>query len=356
LIDDSKVYEAIFNDAPDALVIVDESGVIIAANARAETLFGWPLEELRGSPFSRLVPERFQSVHAEHVRGFFAAPDARPMRAGIDLWAKHADGTEFPVEISLSPVRTEHQTFVAAAVRDVSAQRERFRILVEGVRDYALYLLDPNGYVMSWNAGAERITGYSTAEAIGMHVSSFYPPADRSAGVPQKILDQAAEHGHHLEEGWRIRKDGSQFWATTVTTALYDHRGQTRGFSKLVRDETERQVLMREREKALRWFRTVIDACPVGLLLFEGPNGEHVEANSAAVRITGRQPDPSSGCQQYVGTLCYADGRTVPLEQMPSRRAMQGEPLAAGQEYLFQRFDGSNGPRSSLTISDSRST
>jgi PAS domain S-box-containing protein len=340
LVAESKVYEAIFNDAPDALLIVDERGLITAANAQAEKLFGWSPEQLRGSPLARLVPERFHAAHDEHVHNFFSAPKARPMGAGLDLWAKRADGREFPVEISLSPVRTEHRTFVAAAVRNVSSQQERFRLLVEGVRDYALYMVDSEGYVISWNAGAEHIKGYSAAEALGMHFSSFYAPEDRSSDVPETILRRAAKHGHSLEEGWRLRKDGSRFWATIVTTALYDHQGQLRGFSKLVRDETERQLLMRERERALRWFRTVIDTCPVGLLLFEGPAGDHVEANSAAVRITGRQPDPDLGCRQYIGTLCYADGRTVPTEQLPSSRALGGQTLTAREEYLFQRFDG----------------
>ena len=337
----SKVYEAIFNGAPDALLIVDERGLIAAANGQAEKLFGWSPEQLRGSPLARVIPERFHVAHDGHVRNFFSAPKARPMGAELDLWAKRADGQEIPVEISLSPVRTAHGTLVAAAIRDASRQHERFRLLVEGVRDYALYMVDPKGYVMSWNAGAEHIKGYSTAEALGMHLTSFYPPEDRVSDVPPEILRRAAQHGHDFEEGWRVRKDGSRFWASVVTTALYDHQGQLRGFSKLVRDETERQSLIRQRERALRWFRTVIDTCPVGLLLFEGPTGEHVEANSAAVRITGRQPDPDLGCRQYVGTLCYADGRPVPTEELPSSRALRGQTLAAGEEYLFQRFDGS---------------
>jgi PAS domain S-box-containing protein len=337
----SKVYEAIFNSAPDALLIVDERGLIAAANGQAEGLFGWSPEQLRGSPLARLIPERFHAAHDAHVRNFFSALKPRPMRAGLDLWAKQADGKEIPVEISLSPVRTEHGTLVAAAVRDVSQHYERFRLLVEGVRDYALYMVDPKGYVMSWNAGAEHIKGYSTAEALGMHLSSFYPPEDRLSDVPRETLRRAARHGHDFEEGWRVRKNGLRFWASIVTTALYDRQGQLRGFSNLVRDETERRLLMRERERALRWFRTVIDTCPVGLLLFEGPTGEHVEANSAAVRITGRQPDPDLGCRQYVGTLCYGDGRPVPTEELPSSRVLRGQTLTAGEEYLFQRFDGS---------------
>jgi PAS domain S-box-containing protein len=334
------MYEAIFNSAPDALLVVDERGCIVTANAQAERLFGWSIEQLRGSQLARLIPERLRAVHDQHVRAFLAAPKARPMGTGLELWAKRANGSEVPVEISLSPVQTEQGRFVAAAVRDVSYQQERFRLLVEGVRDYALYMVDPDGYVMSWNAGAEHIKGYSAAEALGMHVACFYDPEDVSTGLPGSILRRAAERGHDLEEGWRIRKDGSRFWASVVTTALYDEKGRPRGFSKLVRDETERQQLIRERERTLRWFRTVIDNCPVGLLLFEGPSGDRVEANRSAIRITGRQADPERGREQYVGVLRYANGRPVPIEQLPSCRALRGETIAAGEEYLFQRPDG----------------
>jgi PAS domain S-box-containing protein len=261
------------------------------------------------------------------------------MGVGLDLWAKRADGREFPVEISRSPVHTEHGRFVAAAIRDVFYQQERFRLLVEGVREYGLYMVDPEGRVVSWNAGAEHIKGYSAAEALGMHVARFYSPEDVAAGLPEAILRRAVERGHDLEEGWRVRKDGSRFWATVVTTALYDDLGQLRGFSKLVRDETERQQLIRERERTLRWFRTVIDTCPVGLLLFEGPRGDRVEANSSAIRIMGQEPDPEPGREHNIGPLSHADGRPVATEQMPSSRALRGETIAAGEEYLLQRPD-----------------
>lgn len=111
-------------------------------------------------------------------------------------------------------------------------------------------------------------------------------------------------------------------------------------FSKLVRDETERQQLIHERERALRWFRTVIDTCPVGLLLFQGPSGHCVEANSAAVRMIGRQLDFRLGREQYFGKLCSGDGTPLPNERMPGLRALKGEIIAAGEEYLLQRLDG----------------
>jgi len=348
------LYEAIFDAAPDALLLVDQEANIFTANAPAEKLFGFSREELHGSPLDRLIPERFRAVHETHVRGFLAAPHARPMGVGLDLWARRKDGTEVPVEISLSPVQTEQGMFVAAAIRDISQRRaaeqalresdERFRLLVEGAHEYALFMLDPEGRVASWNPGAERLKGSPAADALGQPIARFYPPEDVAAGVPQAILQLATERGYSVEEGWRLRADGSRFWATVVTTALRDDRGRLRGFAKLVRDETERQLAMRDRERALRWLRTVIESVPVGLLLFEGPSGEHVEANSYAVQMFGRPIDAERGSEQYRHQVHHADGRPVGVEELPSHRALRGQTIEAGEELLLRRPDGRDVP------------
>jgi len=125
---------------------------------------------------------------------------------------------------------------------------ERYRLLVDGVRDYAILTLDPYGVVTSWNAGAQLIKGYRPEEIIGQHFSVFYPPEDLAAGKPAAELVEAAAAGRLEDEGWRVRKDGSRFWANVVITALYDDNHQLRGFGKLTRDITER----REAEQALR--------------------------------------------------------------------------------------------------------
>jgi PAS domain S-box-containing protein len=118
---------------------------------------------------------------------------------------------------------------------------EQFRLLVESVRDYAIFMLDPEGYVVSWNAGAERIKGYRAQEAIGKHFSIFYPPDAVASGWPEHELEVARLEGRFEDEGWRLRKDGTRFWANVVITALHDRTGQLRGFAKVTRDMTERK-------------------------------------------------------------------------------------------------------------------
>ncbi|GAA3589858.1 hypothetical protein GCM10022419_085470 [Nonomuraea rosea] len=118
-------------------------------------------------------------------------------------------------------------------------------LLVQSIRDYAIFMLDPRGHIVSWNAGAERIKGYTADEIIGSHFSVFYPPEDASAGKPDKELEIASAAGRWEEEGWRVRKDGTRFWASVVITALYDGDGGLYGFGKVTRDLTERRTLAR---------------------------------------------------------------------------------------------------------------
>jgi PAS domain S-box-containing protein len=131
------------------------------------------------------------------------------------------------------------------AMPDDSAQpplAADFRLLVQGVVDYAIFMLDPRGHIVTWNAGAERIKGYAPEEIIGKHFSVFYPPEDNADGKPARELEQAIADGHLEDEGWRVRKDGTRFWANVVITTLYDDHGVLRGFGKVTRDLTERRV------------------------------------------------------------------------------------------------------------------
>jgi PAS domain S-box-containing protein len=124
---------------------------------------------------------------------------------------------------------------------EVRQNEEHFRLMVEAVQDYAIFMLDPDGRVASWNAGAERIKGYRPSEIIGQHFSRFYPPDSVARGWPDEELERARATGRFEDEGWRIRKDGSRFWANVVITAVHDPSGQLRGFTKITRDLTERR-------------------------------------------------------------------------------------------------------------------
>ena len=172
---------------------------------------------------------------------------------------------------------------------------ERFRLLVESVEDYAIFMLNPDGRVASWNLGAKRLKQYRPDEIIGQHFSKFYPADDIQSGKPERELKQALRDGKVQDEGWRIRKDGSRFWALVIITAVYDHKGELKGFAKVTRDLTER----REAEDRLRaneeQFRLLIDRVEEYAIYLLDPTGRVMTWNSGAGKIKGFTADEIVG-------------------------------------------------------------
>lgn len=245
-----------------AIYMIDTTGVVRTWNAGAEKLKGYKPDEIVGKHFSRFyTPEdREQGKPANAL--WTALRDGRFEAEG---WRVRKDGERFWANVVIDPIwdeRGEHVGY-AKITRDLSEKRaaeealrrseERFRLLVQGVTDYAIYMLDPNGRVSSWNAGAQHFKGYTADEIIGEHFSRFYPPEDRAAGVPQRALQTARDEGRFEAEGWRLRKDGSRFWASVVVDPIHDDDGKLIGFTKITRDLTERkksqEALERSREQ-----------------------------------------------------------------------------------------------------------
>jgi len=214
-------------------------------------LFGYTRAELAGLPIDQLVPERFRGRHPRHRENFNVHPRTRQMGASLNLFALRKDGTEFPVDIMLRPIGTAAGPVTISFVRDTTEQRSaqeelrrqdaQLRSIIEAVHDYAIYMLDPDGHVVTWNRGGERIHGYTAEEILGKHYSRFFEQRDQDRGHPKEILAQAAERATHEEEGWRVRKDGERFWAQSVLTAIRDETGQLTGFAKVTRDHTDRK-------------------------------------------------------------------------------------------------------------------
>lgn len=243
--------ENLFTISPDAIFVTDSDGIIRAANPRATQLFGYTSTQLLGKKIDVLVPDRFRGRHPSHRENYDAHPRARQMGAAMNLFGLRKDGTEFPVDIMLRPLGTPAGPAVLSIVRDVTEQRQaqdearrsdlQLRSLVDGVRDYAIYLLDKDGYITTWNPGAERIKYYAPDEIIGKHFSRFFMQEDVDRGRPSELLRLAALRGRIEEEGWRVRKDGSRFWADVVLTAVRDNTGELTGFAKVTRDFTDRK-------------------------------------------------------------------------------------------------------------------
>ena len=175
------------------------------------------------------------------------------------------------------------------------SDQERLQLLIDAVIDYAIYMLDVDGRIVSWNSGAQRLKGYTPAEIVGQHFDRFYTPEDRAAGVPKTALQTARDTGRFHAEGWRVRKDGSRFWASVVIDAIRDPAGELVGFAKVTRDVTERQLAQLELLESERRFRRLVESV-VDYAIFQLDTGGHVATwNAGAEKIKGYTPQEIIG-------------------------------------------------------------
>jgi PAS domain S-box-containing protein len=239
-----------------AIFMLDPAGHVATWNAGAERCKGYTAGEIIGRHFSTFYPEtEVRSGKCEYE----LEVATREGRFEEEGWRVRKDGTQFWANVVITAVRDAAGTLVgfAKVTRDLTerklaeehrrAAEERFQLLIESVKDYAIFILDPDGNVATWNTGAERIKGYRANEIIGSHFSRFYPEEDVRAGKCELGLEGAAREGRFEDEGWRVRKDGSQFWANVVISAIRDHAGRLVGFSKVTRDLTDRKRTEEER-------------------------------------------------------------------------------------------------------------
>jgi PAS domain S-box-containing protein len=240
-----------------AIITLDRAGTVLTWNAGAERIKGYRSDEIIGQNFRRFY------TAADLDRDYPTFELERATEAGRyedEGWRVRADGGTFWANVVITALRDERGDLLgfSKVTRDLTERRaaeqrlreseERVRLMVESVRDYAIILLDPQGIIATWNAGAERIKGWTASEIIGRSFEAFYPEDDLAAGKTTRELAAATEHGSFEDFGWRVRKDGSRFWANVVITALRDETGTLRGFAKVTRDITER----RNADEALR--------------------------------------------------------------------------------------------------------
>src|SRR3954453_2065180 len=246
-----------------AIYMLDPDGIVSSWNPGAHRFKGYEAEEIIGQHFSRFYTEEdlatrlpWRALDTARTEGRFEA----------EGWRVRKDGTRFWASVVIDPIRGPDGDILgyAKVPRDLTDKKraeeqlrlseERFRLLVESVSDYAIYMLDPAGIVSSWNLGAQRFKGYSADEIIGQHFSRFYTPEDRAIDFPGHALGTAEREGRFEAEGWRVRKDGTRFWAHVVIDAIKDDNGKLLGFAKITRDLTERREAQRKLEQAREAF------------------------------------------------------------------------------------------------------
>ena len=242
-----------------AIYLLDPSGIITTWNPGAQRIKGYTAHEIIGQHFSRFYTEEdrklglpARAVQTAEREGKFEA----------EGWRVRKDGSRFWAYIIIDPIRAPSGEIIGFAkiTRDLTERKvaeqvlrqseEQFRLLVQGVSDYAIYMLDTDGRVTNWNLGAQRIKGYAPDEIVGQHFSRFYTDEDRAAGVPEEALETAKKVGRFEREGWRVRKDGTRFWAHVIIDAIRDEGGDDIGYAKITRDITERKESQEKLEKA----------------------------------------------------------------------------------------------------------
>ena len=263
--------QAVIEQMPIAVLVAEApEGTLVLANRRAATLFNQPYP----LPF---IDHPWQTAYSA-FRGFYADgrpyeprewPLARALATGETVFDEEldfvrADGIRGSVSMSTTPIHNPKGDMVAvvATFWDITERKraeaslrgseERFRILIDGAADYAIFLLDAQGRIASWNAGAERLLGFSEAEVLGQPVADIFTPEDRAAGMPEQELRLAVETGRTLDERWHQRKDGSRFWASGAMTATRDGNGNLKGFAKIMRDRSERKATDIQLHQALQ--------------------------------------------------------------------------------------------------------
>ncbi len=303
-IDPSRVELLLDAIADYAIYMLDPDGFVTSWNAGAEQIKGYQAIEVVGQHFSRFftTEDRESGLPERILEG--ARTHGRHEAEG---WRVRKDGTRFWANAIIQPVRDDQGALVGFAkiTRDITERvqaqqaiietERRFRILVDGVIDYAIYLLDPSGVITNWNSGAERLKGYSADEIVGQHFSKFYTKEDRASGLPARVLETAAREGRYEAEGWRVRKDGGRFWASVIVDAIRSENGALHGFAKVTRDITERRSALEILRESERQFRLLVAGVTDYAIFMLDPNGIITSWNAGAERIKGYTADQIIG-------------------------------------------------------------
>lgn len=287
-----------------AIIRLNADGVIQSCNEAAYAITGYSCNEISNRPFSFLYTD-------EDKRRKRSDDDlTETIKTGkffVESWKLKKDGNKYWCSMSLSPIYTEQNEHVgfAVVIKDITQRKqaelevrqreERYRLMVEGVKDYGIFMLDRTGHIMTWNDGANRIKGYQASEIIGKHFSTFYIQQDIDAGKPERELEIAIKTGKYEEEGWRVRKNGSLFWANIVITPLYNQHNEFIGFSKVTRDLSERkqeEELLRQSEERYRLL--VGQVRDYGIFMLD-EKGRIISWNEGARKIKGYEAEEILG-------------------------------------------------------------
>lgn len=332
---DASLLRAVFQAAPEGILLVDPQHRIVLFNRASEALFGWPARDALGEDIATLIPDW---TH-------------RPSAAPSPALARREDGTALTIALSTATVAIGDAAFIVATARELDetellrADREagssNFQRLVEGVSDYAIYMLDVDGHVVSWNRGAQRIKHYTAAEILGRHFRIFYPPDACAELEPERNLELARDRGRFETTGWRLRKDGSVFWAHVAIQPLRDARGTLIGYAKVTSDITEQRRAEQVIREADARIATLIETVVDGVILTDR-HGLIKTFNLACHRLFGYAAEDVIG--SHISMLMPAANAELVQSFFRSGRTAADERIGSVREMTGLRRDGSTFP------------
>jgi diguanylate cyclase (GGDEF)-like protein/PAS domain S-box-containing protein len=339
-------YQALLRAAPDAIVVVNQFGVIVLVNAQAERLFGYRGDELIGQPAEILVSAHSRGPHTDQHSRFPIAPLVRPAVAALELIGLRKDGSEFPAEIRLSPMDTEQGIWVSSAIRDVSERRgteEDLRRLASIVAysDDAIIGKTLDGIITSWNAGAERMYGYSAKEAIGTSVSMLVP-ANHPDEIPEVL--ERLKRGEIVDhfETLRVRKDGEEFQVEITAAPIQDAMERIVGASTIGRDISVRKAAEKHMVKMEARYRGLLEAAPDAMVVVN-QSGEIVLLNRQAEKQFGYHRDELIG-QKVKNIIPEGFGERLMEDATRTEEEALAQQIGTGIGLTGQRKDGSEFP------------
>lgn len=322
-------FKALFECAPDPIIILDNDRNFLDVNPAACESLGFSREALVGHKVEEFADESnrrdLEYLWSEFLREGFQRGEFRFRRSdGAYRSFDHVIRANFLPGRHVVILRdiTDRKT-LELALRE---SNERFRMLVADLKDYAIFMTDSAGCIVSWNAGAQRMLGYHTDEILGKSLTIFYTAEDIQKGVPQKLLAEAGAKGRLEAEGWPVRKDGSRFWASFVLTALKDEKGRLRGYAKVTRDMSERRAALDALKEGEQRFHSVLDASP-SIVFIKDIEGRYVYVNPQFEKLCDLRADQIPG---------RTDAEIFPAEQAKAFQMNDRQVLAAGIPMVFE--------------------
>ena len=332
--------------APASIAMFDRNMRYLAVSNRFIAQYGIGGQEVIGQSLYEVLPENQEHWKERYRRGLngeilrgdddaFVRADGQTRWVSWEIrpWCADGDGIG-GIFLFAEDVTSRHE--VAEALKE---SEERLRLLINGIEDYALIMLDPKGCVASWNEGARRIKGYETHEVIGRHFSIFYSPEDGAAGKPEQDLEIALRTGTHEQEGERIKKGGARFWASTLVNPIYNESGTLKGFAEITRDITERKIAEAALVASETLLRAVVDGSQDGIIAVDAA-GIVQSINANGVKMFGYSRREVVG--RNVNILMPAVSRSLHDNYMQDyRKTGQAKIIGIGREVEGQRKDGS---------------